>query len=306
MILDKSLMNILYALPLKIRQSLYNLSPDFQNNISEIRLRKNLPLALTIKGETLFLKPNGQTFKEYTNGLLIADEPTILECFKLLCDGSVFAHEKELSQGFIIMQNGSRAGVFGNLSGGIMQEVTSINIRISREIKGSANEVLPFYTYGGLLIAGPPASGKTTMLRDLVRKLSNGKGEKIHRIAVIDTRGEIAGGGMLDLGIATDVLNCSDKAKGIEIALRTMSPDFIAFDEIGSLEELNAVSQSFFSGVKIITTAHVETVSDLKTRNITNNLLKSGAINQVAIMPKTIGEEIKIMSVKEIYSGSII
>ena len=306
MVIDKPLTNILYALPFKIRQALYDLSPDLQNNISEIRLRKDLPLSIIVCGENLFLKPNGQTVKKYTDGLLICEKEIINECFNLLCDGSVFAHEKELADGFIIMQNGSRAGVFGDLISGIMQNITSINLRISREVKNCANPIFESFNYGGLLIAGPPASGKTTILRDLVRKLSSGEREKIYRTSVIDTRGEISGGGQLDLGLSADILNCSDKAKGIEIALRTMSPEFIAFDEIGSLAELNAVSQSFLSGVKIITTAHIEGLFELKTREITSRLLKSGAIKQVAIMPPKIGDEIKIISVKELYNGDFI
>lgn len=307
MITNDALSNVLYALPPRIKGALFNLSPTVQQNVAEIRLRKNLPLTLTVYGETVFLKTDGQTCFKLSDGLIYITEAEISECFNLLCDSSVFAHENELRGGFIIMKNGCRAGVCGRLcDGGIMQDVSSINIRISREIKGCANEILNHYTGGGLLIAGPPASGKTTLLRDFIRQLSNGISGRISRVAVIDSRGEISGGGMLDLGLATDILNCENKAHGVEIALRTMFPDYIAFDEIGSLDELNAISQCFSAGVKIITTAHIENLYELENRKITNQLIKSGAINQIAVLPKITGGKITITTPKELYAKAVV
>ncbi len=302
MINDNALENILYALPFNIRQAIYRLSPTAQSNVSEIRLRKNLPLALTISGETVFLKPNGQTCFTLENDIICINENDINECFLKLCENSVFAHENELREGFIAMRHGGRAGVCGRFNnGGTVADVTSLNLRISREVKGCANKLLSQYSQGGLLIAGPPASGKTTLLRDLIRQLTNGESGKIYRCAVIDTRREISGGGRLDLGVASDIIITDKKADGIEKALRTMFPDIIAFDEIGTLDELNAVSQSFFSGVKIITTAHIESVFDLKNREITRRLLESQAIDQVAVLPKIVGGKITVMSLKEIF-----
>ena len=307
MITNDALSKVLYALPPRIKAALFNLSPTVQQNMAEIRLRKSLPLALTVCGETVFLKTDGQTCFKLTDGLIYISDAEILECFNLLCDNSVFAHENELRDGFIIMKNGCRAGVCGRLNdGGIMQDVTSINIRISREIKGCANELLSHYTGGGLLIAGPPASGKTTLLRDFIRQLSNGLCGRISRVTVIDSRGEISGGGMLDLGLATDVLEAEQKAHGVEIALRTMFPDIIAFDEIGNLDELNAVSQCFSAGVKIVTTAHIESLYDLENREITHRLIKSGAINQIAVLPKITGGKITVITPKELYAKAVV
>lgn len=306
MITNDALSHVLYALPPKIKGALFNLSPTVQQNVAEIRLRKNLPLTLTVQGETVFLKKDGQTRFTLCDGLVYVTENDISECFRLLCNDSVFAHENELRDGFVIMRNGCRAGVCGKLTeGGFMQDISSINLRISREIKGCANELIKRYNGGGLLIAGPPGSGKTTILRDFIRQLSNGISGRINRMAVIDSRGEISGGGTLDLGAATDILMSDQKARGVEIALRTMFPDYIAFDEIGNLDELSAVSQCFLSGVKIITTAHSQTLFDLKNRTVTEQLLKSGVIEQIVILPRLIGDEITFLTPKELYCENL-
>ncbi len=301
---EKRFESVLYAVSDRILNVLKDLSPCVKANTSEIRLRAGLPLALTIKGETVFVRQNGQTQFFISSDLFKVTKEDLEECFKKLCNSSVFAHEKELKNGFVIMKNGCRAGVCGNLSeDGLMQNISSINLRIAREIFGCANDILKSYSSGGLLIAGPPCSGKTTVLRDLVRQLSNGNSGRIKRVCVIDSRCEISGGSdtINDLGPATDVLISENKSAGIEIALRTMFPDVIAFDEIGTLAELKSVSDSFCSGVDIITTAHIGSLDELLTRNVTASLLKSGAISFVALLPKLHGGQIKLFETKEIF-----
>lgn len=298
----------LYGINPKIRSVLERLPSAVKASAEEIRLRCGLPVALTVSGETLFVLENGQTSFCITRDLLKAQKSDLEESFKLLCKSSVYAHTEELRNGFIMMENGHRAGICGTLTeNGSMHDVSSINIRIAREVFGAANDITKAYGGGGLLIAGPPGSGKTTVLRDLIRQLSSGRCGKIYRIAVIDSRGEISGSfegeNANDLGTGSDVLVTADKAAGIEIAVRTMFPDIVAFDEIGTEAELRRVSESFCAGVNIITTAHIGSVEDIMRRRVTQALIKSGVISQIALLPSIHGGTIKLIDTKELFCG---
>lgn len=297
--------SVLYAVPESIKNILFSCPDSVKQKTEEIRLRVGLPIALTVAGETVYLRENGDVCLYFSKDLPIASKEEINESFKKLCESSVYAHENELKQGFIVMKNGCRAGVFGTLSeNGFMQEISSVNIRIAREVLGSANKIIENYSGGGLLIAGPPSSGKTTVLRDLCRQLSNGVLGKPLRVAVIDSRLEISGGIRTkrgcDLGKNTDVLITDDKAKGIEIAVRTMFPQIVAFDEIGNEKELESVAQSFFSGVNVITTAHISSKEELIKRSVTRKLILSGAVSDVAVLGSSCKGEIEMISVKEL------
>jgi stage III sporulation protein AA len=285
----------------ELRTILNKLSPIAKANTQEIRLRQGLPLAITIAGETVFVKQNGQTSLFPDGNLQFVTKANVENSFRGLCKNSAFAHEEELKKGYLKLDNGCRAGIFGTVNAsGDMEDITCINIRIAREIKGVANKIATAFRGEGWLIAGPPASGKTTILRDFIRLISNGVGGKSYRVAVIDSRGELSANGCNDLGIATDVLNTSDKALGMEIALRTMFPEVVAFDEIGNTEELIQVKQSFNGGVSVITTAHIGKVSELMAREVTRELLTSGAIKRVAILSKALSGEIKVYTAQEI------
>ncbi len=272
------------------------LPDDIKRKTEEIRLRAKLPLTLTVGGKPCFVDTCGRVCDKTDRNLLVVDDMALQNSFLSLCRHSVYDHCAELKEGYIQSVSGNRVGVCGRFNNnGVLSNVTSLNIRIAREIIGCAAPLLP-YIKGGLLIAGPPGSGKTTILRDLVRSVSNSG----RRVAVIDGRGEISGGGQCSLGENTDVIKINDKAIGLEIALRTLFPNVIAFDEIGSERELKGVAESFCAGVTILTTAHSGSISDLKTRSVTRALLKTGAVFNVAMLSEKIGRPPQILNSEDL------
>ncbi len=293
--------NMLYGVDREIREILCRLPLSIKENTEEIRLRQGLPLALTVLGETVFVKKDGKICLYPEQNLFTVSEKEINQSFRLLCNNSAFAHGQELKNGYISLESGSRAGVFGTVNAlGDMEDITCINIRIAREIKGIATNLAKGFRSEGWLIAGPPASGKTTLLRDFARQISNGISGKSYRVAVIDSRGELSGNGANDLGISTDVLNTHDKAQGLEIAIRTMNPQVAVFDEIGTMAELKRVKECFNSGVAVITTAHIGEKSELLKRQVTRELLLSGVIKRIAVLSAFHREDIRVLTLEEL------
>ncbi len=297
--------------PERLKNIVLNLSERVVDDITEIRLRVGKPLTLTLKGENVFVDNKGQVCFLKQHGLLTVERRDLDELFEAMCGHSEYVHTSQIKNGYISLKHGCRAGlaasaVYENGEISNFTQITSINIRIASEYIGCAASLSDVLS-DGLLIAGPPASGKTTVLRDGIRMLADGDGMKPRRVAVIDTRREIAavGKGIVqnDLGTLTDVISECEKVTGIEIALRTLNPEVIAFDEIADLKEAKAVLSGFNSGVNALTTVHVGCVDDLLKRDVTRILLMSGVIKYIAFL-NGIGQPIDIISVEELLKES--
>ncbi len=297
--MSKEFDDVLSRIAPSIARVLEFIPEDIKTQCEEIRIRAGLPLCLTLEGKTAFIAADSSVSYIYTDNAFCVNRADAEKTLALLCDNSVYLHESEIRQGFISVTGGCRVGVCGSFNAdGMLVSVNSLNIRIAHQIYGCASELLP-YADKGLLIAGPPGCGKTTMLRDTVRQLSNGSSGKYYRVAVIDSRGEISGGeGVFDLGVGTDVFYTQNKASGTQIALRTMYPDIIAFDEIGTQDELLSVKDCFNAGVSIVTTVHCSSKADLANRKIIKNIIDSGAVFAVALLSKKLGEPPLIIDVK--------
>ncbi len=282
--------DILKMLPHRVAERLNRIAPGELMRLTEIRLRAGRPVALTLGSKVRFLEQRGIGILPSSRNIILgADE--LERCFVALCENSVYAHEKELAEGFISLPYGCRAGVSGTYinrpDGSIgIRDISSINIRIANEVKGAARELVAANLDGGVLICGAPHSGKTTLLRDYVRRLSD-LGE---RIVLVDCRGELAsvkdGVPTLDVGVNTDVISGGEKHRGIENALRALAPDIIAFDEIGSAREVEAISDCLNSGVRVITTIHASSMLELRLRDKKMDLLGCGAFSNIIMLNK--------------------
>lgn len=296
----------------RLREILSLLPRDIKSTVNEIRLRANAPLCLSSKSGQLFISNDSTVNYIYKSGLAIVTTEDIERSYNLLCGFSIYTHENEIRQGFVTLKGGHRAGICGTaiVKDGktvLIRDVSSINIRIAREIKGVSNGLTE--VNNGLLIAGPPLSGKTTVLRDLVRSISSGLISEPRRVSVVDCRGEIAAciGGVPqnDVGPCTDVITGCGKAEGLEMAIRTLGPQYIAFDEIGTIEEAEAVIYSLNSGVSVITTVHAGSVEELYKRPAVKAILASGAIKKVAFLA-SIGHPLLMCDVEILEGGNFL
>ncbi len=279
-------------LPQRQKNALSRLPEDIISQIYEIRLRAGLPLALSTPDGTIFACASGRVSRSTCGDMLYATVDDIDYVFNKACMHSVYSHQSEIASGYVITPKGHRIGICGTavISGGEVsniREISSLNIRIAKEIKTSAKSLIPIFAscLGGLLISGAPACGKTTALRDLVRRISTGEAGGSRKVAVIDERGEIAAvhGGMpqYDVGPNTDVISGINKADGIMMALRAMSPDEIVIDEIASAEEISALRQSLNAGVRVITTIHSGSIQQLLLRPQMQQIIESCAFSRV-------------------------
>ena len=254
-----------------VRQLLVDADLDY-DKLYEIRLRVGRPLFLTYDGGECFLR------QKDTEPYLVTRED-LKETLEYVSGYSLYAYEDEIRQGFLSVQGGHRVGVTGKviLDGNRvrgMKYISCINVRLAHEVVGCADTVMPYIRkknwVAHTLIVSPPRGGKTTLLRDIIRQLSNGEDKKKipgMTVGVVDERSELAGSyqgvPQNDLGMRTDVLDGCPKAEGMEMLIRSMSPAVVAVDELGRKEDFKAVESVIHSGCKVIATAHGDSIEDV-------------------------------------------
>lgn len=247
------------------------------DNAEEIRIRAGLPLIIVSCNTHYMITARGQTGNVQSAYKPQSQEVSFL--FNQLCRHSVYAYTEDIKNGFITLEGGHRVGIAGRvLPDGNMRDISGLNIRISRQIKGCSEVLLPYIIRSNTdiyntLIISPPCSGKTTIIRDLARVLSTGISDPPFigvNVGIVDERSEIAavtkGVPSNDVGLRTDIYDSCPKTKGIFMMLRALSPNIIITDEIGSPGDASAVMAAMNAGVRIIATAHGYSLEDVESR----------------------------------------
>ena len=276
------------------RDICYNIN---ENTIEEIRIRVDRPVILKY--------PEGK--EEILDHVVTQNE--ILNILQSLCNNSIYSYQSQICDGYITLQGGHRVGITGNVAmkdGKItnVNYVSSLNFRIAREIIGASDEILKEVItrinsqnnfknsnsdtsnleINNTLIVSKPGCGKTTVLRDLVRNISN----MGFTVSLIDERGEIAsmykGIPQNDIGLRTDVMDNVTKSLGMKIAVRTMAPQVIVADEIGTEGDLEAINYGICSGVKGIFTAHGSDISELRQNETLNKLYEEKLFKRIIFL----------------------
>lgn len=300
-------MEILSYFPNRIKNLLQGYLLEMEN-LTEIRLRINQPIILK----------NPQTEKIVQTKIIYEE---ISEILQKLCDNSIYAYQSEIASGFITIKGGHRVGIAGSIvikNGQIINinHVSSMNFRIARQIENCSKDIFNIIVNSkneeikNTLIASIPGAGKTTLVRDLIKKISTGDfvsdgsffcGQDL---SIIDERGELAaiyrGVPQYDIGIRTDVLNNVSKPEGIKMAVRSLAPKVIVADEIGNKNDSDAIQYAICSGVKGIFTAHANNIEELRKNREIGELLKLNLFDIIIFLDeKSKGKVKKVYTIDE-------
>ena len=262
------------------KRSFWTYVAEEEKGLQEIRLRLGRPVVLIRQGEEVFLNKQGR-FTSRLSEAYLTDKQDLEGLLLHICNYSLYAFEDEIRQGFITVKGGHRVGIAGQVvlgeNGQVqnIKHISYINIRIAHEVIGAADKVLPLIYKEGqplnALIISPPGCGKTTLLRDLIRQVSDGNtyGKGVC-VGVVDERSELAGSylgvAQNDLGCRSDVLDACPKKLGMMLLLRSMAPKVIAIDELAGEEDMEALKAAAACGSKVIATMHGESIQNVKRK----------------------------------------
>lgn len=272
--------------------------------LQEIRLRADRPILLLYEGREVYLSEQGGIIDEIEKAVRITQNE-MDEILQNVCNYSIYAFEDEIRQGFLTVPGGHRIGMTGQVvmedehRVRIMKYISCMNIRISHQIPGAADGVLPYLYRGGYflntLIISPPGCGKTTLLRDIVRQVSDGTGYgKGITVGVVDERSEIGGSymGMVqnEIGLRTDLLDGCPKTVGMMMLIRSMAPGVVAIDELGGEEDIRTMRKVSACGSKMLATVHGDGVNELRRKPYFKPLFEEKMFQRYIVLGKTEGQ----------------
>lgn len=289
---------IINSLSLNLRDKIKTIQGE---NIEEIRLRINKPLIINGNQKDYFYNEKAEKLDRNMDKAYIVTKEDLDQTFQIICKYSIHSFMDDIKKGFITLRGGHRVGIVGKTiveNGNVenIKHISSLNIRISKEVKNCSDKVMDHIIksstkINNTIIISPPQCGKTTLLRDIVRNLSNGTEKYNFRgvnVALIDERNEIAGSYLgipqMDVGIRTDIIETCPKDVGIMMVLRSMSPNVIVTDEIGTGKDIKALYTALNGGVGLITTVHGDSIEDIRNRKELNNLLDEELFKKVILL----------------------
>ncbi len=294
-------------LPQSISKLLNFVPVNVAQHVTEVRLRSNRPVVLTTTQGSMFIENTGKVTSTLSINTFCTSHEHVKECFNAVCAYSVHSYQNYIVNGFVPLNGGHRVGISGtavcdgyNID--TVKNISSLNIRIARPEILECSEVLKqllLNKQGGIILAGEPGSGKTTVLRSAIKTLSSA-GEKV---VVIDERFEIApvsgSGFTYDIPINCDIMSGYPKHIGMIQAVRSLSPNVIVCDEIGNIEDVYAVKQAANAGVNLFITMHGTDIEALKRRPQAKAILQTGAFTNIVFLKssKTPGVVREVMNI---------
>ena len=295
---DKKKDEIIKLLPLDIRKLFKFCDIEF-SKLQEIRLRVNMPIMILYDSMEYFISCRGEMTKERKNGYRVSCAQ-IKEAMVYISNYSRYAFEEEIRQGFITVEGGHRVGVAGKIiwdSGKIrnISYISFINIRVSHEVIGCARGVMRYLRdeseFFNTLIISPPRCGKTTLLRDIVRIAADGS--EIDRgmtVGIVDERSEIGachlGCPQNNIGCRTDVLDGCPKSQGMMMMVRSMAPEIVAVDEIGSKDDAAAIEYVMNCGINVIAPVHGLDMDEVINKPVIGELVRKRRFKRYIVLKR--------------------
>lgn len=270
------LQTILSYVPKNIADQIKKIPPNQMKEIEEIRIRVNRPLEVIVKGSPIFFS-------------YVVEPDDAVHLLNKISHFSIYTVEEELKRGYITIEGGHRVGLAGKVvledsKVKAIRDVASFNIRIAKEKIGISEPYIPLLfnkTWLHTMIIGPPQTGKTTFLRDIARFISTGNKQfQAFKVGIVDERSEIAGSvsgiPQMTFGPRVDVLDACPKAEGMMMMIRSMSPDVLVVDEIGRVEDAQAIMEAVNAGIKLIMTTHGTSLQEIRNRPTLKPLIDQG------------------------------